>query len=175
MFRWQGFVDPRMLHPDAAAVPGQLLLWAETLHGTSSSGPLLWSSAHSKHWHGWVIRRVLVLRGLFTLSCSAEAQFCGVHRYVFHEQSPLTPIPFVNAHPSKYTCRNLGVSMAPAFPEKRNRMIYSQVLSFEKIPAGNILIYRAPFPSLLQALWELAFPLEMVILFCLVFYIRATR
>lgn len=29
--------------PDAAAVPGKLL-WAETLHGMSSSGPLLWSN-----------------------------------------------------------------------------------------------------------------------------------
>lgn len=55
-------------------------------------------------------------------------------------------------------------------------MIYSQVLSFERIPAGNILIYRgSPFPSLLQALWQLLCPLEMVILFCLGFLCKSCK
>lgn len=88
------------------------LLWAQTLHGTASSEPLLWSPAHSKLWHGWVIRCVLILQGLFALS--------PVHRDVFHKQSPLDPIPLFNAHPSKYACRNLGVSMALVSPDKWN-------------------------------------------------------
>lgn len=133
---------------DAAVVPRKLL-WAETFHGTSSSGPLLWSPAHSKLCHSWVIRLALILQDLATLSYSAETQFCSVHSDVFQEQSPLTPIPFFNVHPSKHTCQNSGVSMAPAFPDKWNRMIYSQTISFEKIPADDILIYRAsPFPSM---------------------------
>ena len=163
--------DPRVLHPDCCGAWAAPPVGRDPLHGTSSSGPLLWSPAHSKLWHGWVIRCVLILQGLFTLSCSAETQFCRPNRDVFHEQSPLTPIlQYFSAHPSKYTCRNSGVSMAPASPDKWNSMIYSQVLSFERIPAGNILIYRgSPFPSLLQALQQLACPLKIVIFFCLVF------
>lgn len=153
-------------------LPGQLLLWA-LLRSTSSSGCLLWSPAHSKLWHSWVIRCVLILQGLFTLSCSPETQFCRVHGDVFHEQSPLTPIPVFNAHPHPNTpaTAEILVSRWLQSPYKRNRMIYSQVLSFERIPADNILIYRrSSFPSLLRALRHLWLPTGGGDLFCLVFY-----
>ncbi|KAI1232350.1 Integrin beta-4, partial [Lamprotornis superbus] len=45
-------------------------------------------------------------------------------------------------------------------------LFYCQVLSFERISDVKIMIYRgSPFPTLLQALWQLTCPLEMVLLF----------
>lgn len=66
-----------------------------------------------------------------------------------------------DAHPSEYSCRSSGVSMAPASPGKWEAMIYSWALGFERSPADGILrqpdIYRgSPFPSLPWALWTTA-------------------
>lgn len=41
------------------AVPGQLLLQAQTLCGTPGSVFLLWSPARSELWHSWVCNLIL--------------------------------------------------------------------------------------------------------------------
>lgn len=53
---------------------------------------------------------------------------------------------------------------------------YCQVLGFERISDAKIIIYRgSPFPALLQALWQLTCPLEMVLLFSMGVFRRAAR
>lgn len=71
-----------------------------------------------------------------------QPQFCRMHLDLLRKQPLLSPIPLLNAHPSKHTSCCRYSSMSSFSPDKSKKMIYSQVLSFERIPADEILLYR---------------------------------